>query len=706
MYLDASYYAGLPRPALVAALEPLVAPPRTPFHNWARTFSCAPLARFRPTTTHHCRLALELARRDARVLRPVGVGHSPSDIACTRDYMLSMVGMSGLVDVSHDPSHPHATFLAGTALTAVHALLAPHGLAMRNLGSISDQSLAGIITTSTHGSGLAFGVMSTHVLALTLLTPDNRIVRCSRGVRRASDPDDWLFPPSNTPLFEATICGLGATGLILSITLELEPRFLLKDTHSVIPFTQFVRQLDDYEEGDRKRVQGLKSRAQHVRFWWFPALGRPATAASTDPASTDPASTATLPVGWTWDWAWDLFAFHLVQLLLLLTRFGRPLAPPVFPFGPRLGAPGPGVTVDESWKVFNIECRYPQHTTEWALPAPRARACLEALGAWLEGEQGAGEGERPHFPIEVRFSAGDDLWLSPAQGGETCWIGVVQYKPYNLPTRYRALFAEFERILAAHGGRPHWAKAHHLDARATRALYPDFGKFLEVVREVDPTGIFRNEYIERHLMGGGGDGREYKARKLPPGEVELFSEFSPAGPRSSEGDSEDAQDADPQAAEPESSVPRRWWSWWTPTPTPTATPRADDWRSDWRLPPPEAELRRRAERRRRLEMGMDAELASSRVKREEEMRPESPLGSESEESDREHELHSESDTDSDSDATLAGSFADLRATSVSPDGGKEKEKGRASLDNTQVDLWAAGDAEKHPARTELSRPQN
>ncbi|KAJ7778513.1 D-arabinono-1,4-lactone oxidase-domain-containing protein, partial [Mycena metata] len=472
--MDASYYTALTRADLVAALEP-IAHKNAPWRNWAKTFACAPLALFCPTSTHHCRLALELARRDARVLRAVGVGHSPSDIACTKDYMISMVGVEGLLDVSTDPVQPHATFRAGTALTAVHALLAPHGLAMRNLGSISDQTLAGIVTTSTHGSGLGFGVMSTHVLSLTLLTPDNRVVTCSRGVRRHDNAGEWLFPPAHVPLFEATICGLGATGLLLSITLELEPRFMLRDVHSVIGWREWTR-----------RIQGLKSRAQHVRFWWFPALGKVRCSFASRVRDE------VMPV----EVSWDLFAFHFVQTLLLLTRFGR-----------RVGRPeiaGECVTVDESWKVFNIECRYPQHTTEWALPAPRARACLEALGAWLEGEQAGGEGERPHFPIEVRFSAGDDLWLSPSQGGETCWIGVVQYKPYNLPTRYRALFAEFERILAMHGGRPHWAKAHHLDARATRALYPDFGKFLKVVREVDPTGIFRNEYIERHLMGGGG----------------------------------------------------------------------------------------------------------------------------------------------------------------------------------------------------------
>ncbi|KAJ7160750.1 L-gulonolactone D-arabinono-1,4-lactone oxidase, partial [Mycena filopes] len=487
-------YDALHRAQLVQQLEPIASSSSRRFENWARTFTCTPRALFTPTTTHHARLALALARKDARVLRPVGIAHSPSDIAFTNDYLLDTSALTGLVAV--DVNARHATFRAGTTLTAVHALLAPYGLAMRNLGSISDQTLAGIVATSTHGSGVRFGVMSTHVLSLTLLTPANCIAFCSRGVQPTQDaPWAPTIAPANVDLFEATVCGLGATGLILEITLELEPAFNLRDTHVVLPFNEFAERLDE-----------LKGRAEHVRFWWFPAVGRVRCSfanRTSEPARPPPPSLLHLHN--------SFLGFHLIQLLLLLTRYARPL--PLVEGKNKKHEHEQGVNVDESWRVFNIECRYPQHTTEWALPAPRARACLAELAEWLEGERGDGEGERPHFPIEVRFSAADALWLSPSQGGETCWVGVVQYKPYNLPTRYRALFAAFERILAKHGGRPHWAKAHHLDARATRELYPDFGRFLRVVRDVDPEGTFRNEYIERHLFGGGGDGREYKARR-------------------------------------------------------------------------------------------------------------------------------------------------------------------------------------------------
>ncbi|KAJ7468632.1 D-arabinono-1,4-lactone oxidase-domain-containing protein [Mycena latifolia] len=557
----------LPRAALVAALAPITTA-HPVWQNWGRTFLCTPLASFAPRTTYHCRLALALAAHDRRRLRPAGIGHSPSDLACTRDYMLLMTAFNRVLHVDRDKCC--VTAQAGITLTDLHAALAPHGLAMRNLGSISDQTLAGIVATATHGSGVSFGVMSTHVLALTLLLPSGAVVACS--------------PTRNKDLFTASICGLGATGLILTITLELEPAFRLRDEHTMMPV-----------------------RTEHVRFWWFPAVG--AVRVSAASRTSEPANPA---ASWFWD---SLVGFHAVQLLLLLTRYARceplaflsvllaPLSPSLHsvlaasgeaeekapstalarlaharPLGSanvwaaRLACwlAGPrSVAVDESYRIFNIECRYLQHTTEWALPAARAAPCLRALGAWLEREQGRRGGERPHFPIEVRFSAADDIWLSPSSGGETCWIGIVQYKPYDLPTRYRALFAEFERILAVHGGRPHWAKAHHLDARATRALYPAFGRFLKVVEEVDPEGIFRNEYIERHLMGGTGDGREYKV-------------WGGSGP-ASEGESEGAGAEEPAGG---SAQRRRWspWTWWRRG---TQAEAAEgDWRRDWRVAPP------------------------------------------------------------------------------------------------------------------------
>nr|GAT50246.1 predicted protein [Mycena chlorophos] len=559
------------RDDLVAGLKP-IAVARPSWRNWGRTFHCSPAAVFTPSTIDECRLILELARRDKRVVRAVGVGHSPSDIACTTDYLLDVTAMNKILEVNTKKQYVVAE--AGILLSDLHSALAPYGLAMRNLGSISDQTLSGIVATATHGAGSAFGVMPTHILALTVLLPSGEVVSCS--------------PAENQELFSASLCGLGATGILLNITLELEPAFNLRDVQTVRTFEHVVRNLDS-----------IKDSGEHVRLWWFPAIGM--VRCSVMDRTPQPAHRAN---SWLWD---SPLGFHVVQFMLFLTIFARPIPLPTFAsalpssqhislvsiartfvvlaassfsyllgllvhLGSRLLAqamgnaniwvsrvalalsgPKESVTIDRSDRIFNIECRYPQYTTEWAIPADRAADCLRALAAWLKSEQENPQGERSHFPIEVRWSAGDDLWLSPANGGkETCWIGIVQFKPYNLPTRYRAMFSEFERVLAEHGGRPHWAKAHHLDATQIRTLYPDFWRFLTVVRKVDPHGLFRNEYIERHLMGRVSDGREFK-------------KWGGSG----------------TSLETKSSL-RRWIGASAPTPAPA-----------WEIPPSEDELRQR-----------------------------------------------------------------------------------------------------------------
>ena len=130
-------------------------------------------------------------------------------------------------------------------MNALHVILAQHGLAMSNLGSISEQTLAGVVSTMTHGSGAGFQVLSSYVMALTLLLADGSRVMCS--------------PEERTELFMASICGLGTTGLILSVQLAVEPAFRLKEVRTPLKFDTMVKDLDI-----------LARSAEHVRMWWFP----------------------------------------------------------------------------------------------------------------------------------------------------------------------------------------------------------------------------------------------------------------------------------------------------------------------------------------------------------------------------------------------------------------------------------------------------
>ncbi|KDQ54563.1 hypothetical protein JAAARDRAFT_38243 [Jaapia argillacea MUCL 33604] len=472
--------ADIPLQALYDLLRPITLPlssPRSRFSNWAQTFTCSPVAVFEPETECQCRLILELARREGQTIRAAGVGHSPSDLACTSGYMLRTDKLCKVIEVNYEKRYVIAE--SGITLHSLHAELAEHGLAMINVGSISDQTLAGIVTTATHGSGITYGVMSTHVLGLTLLLADGTRMKCSRD----EHPD----------LFMASICGLGSTGLILTIQLEVEPAFRLKETQTSIGFEDGVSRLDE-----------LVPSAEHVRFWWYPQASM--LRVSSLNRTIEPYNRSS---SWFWE---SLIGFHFVQFLLFVGRYILSLNIWTGRFAAWLMSQDT-IAVDDSHRLFNMDCKFLQYTTEWAIPYRNAQSCLRDLRQWLDDEQADPNGLRPHFPIEIRFSEADDIWLSPSSGERTCWIGIIQFKPYGLNVRYRKLFEKFEAIMARHSGRPHWAKAHRLRPRDLRTLYPKFDDFIAVLESADPHGMFRNPYVQRHLFGKHGpdvDERVYK----------------------------------------------------------------------------------------------------------------------------------------------------------------------------------------------------
>ncbi|THU93852.1 gulonolactone oxidase Lgo1 [Dendrothele bispora CBS 962.96] len=461
-------------------LKPVIVPSTSPeakFTNWAKTFVCKPLAVFEPTDEFQCEVILAIARREGKVVRAVGVGHSPSDLACTNEFMLRTRHLNRVLSVDFEKRRVVAQ--GGITLNDLHARLDEHGLAMINVGSISDQTLAGIVTTATHGTGIHYGVMSTHVLSLTLLLADGSRVNCSRYER----PD----------LFIASICGLGSTGLILNIELEVEPAFRLREETYSRPFEDIVSKID-----------AVARSAEHARLYWFPAADsvRVSLLNRTHEEKTSNGS-------WVWD---SMIGHHVLQMMLFIGRYFG-----IFNlWATHLAAwlvSADSIGVDDGYTKFNLDCRYLQYTTEWAIPYENTEACLRELHHYFREENADPEGARTHFPIEVRFSAPDDIWLSPSNGCQTCWIGIVQYKPYGFSVPYRKLFDGFEKILARHQGRPHWAKAHPLLPEDLRKLYPDFDKFIQVLEQVDPSGVFRSEYIQRHFMGKLVDRRAFKARR-------------------------------------------------------------------------------------------------------------------------------------------------------------------------------------------------
>lgn len=120
-------------------------------------------------------------------------------------------------------------------------------LALRNIGSISDQTIGGLISTASHGSGVTFPVLSKHVKSLRLALP------------LPGSPIVHVSATEDNELFKATLCGLGATGLILEVEIEVEDAFRLRETKTPCTVDEALDSLDE-----------IKHSAEHVRLWWYP----------------------------------------------------------------------------------------------------------------------------------------------------------------------------------------------------------------------------------------------------------------------------------------------------------------------------------------------------------------------------------------------------------------------------------------------------
>lgn len=153
------------------------------FQNWAKTFKCTPELLFEPTTEEQIQKVREknkqknkqmhrkksnmieqvilLAKSLNKPLKAFGCGHSPSDLACSPGFMINIDKMNNLLDVNTKTYR--ATVEAGMSLHKLHQVLRENGLALSNLGSISDQTIAGVMATATHGTGAEYGCLSTMV---------------------------------------------------------------------------------------------------------------------------------------------------------------------------------------------------------------------------------------------------------------------------------------------------------------------------------------------------------------------------------------------------------------------------------------------------------------------------------------------------------------------------------------------------------------
>ncbi|AZH77972.1 FAD-linked oxidoreductase [Microbacterium sp. Y-01] len=428
------------------------------WQNWGRSASVRPVRVERPRTPEGVQRAVIAAVKHGLPVKAVGAGHSFTGIAVAPGVLLELDDMQGLI--SADVGTGRVTLLAGTRLHRIPGLLAPYGLAMENLGDIDRQSIAGAISTGTHGTGAGFGGLATQVVGVTLVT-------ASGEFRRIDEEHD-------ADLLPAVALGLGALGIIVEVTLQCVPAFVMHAIDEPVP-------LDDVLATLGERVAG----SDHFEFYWFPHT----EVALTKRQTRLPESTVRRPLPVVGRWIDEtLLSNGVYRVVCAAGQVVPALTPPFSRLAVKLTGDREYTELSHRVLIQSRTVRFRE--MEYAIPAENVVPAFQAVRALI-----ARRGWRIEFPIEVRFAAADDRWLSTAHGRASAYIAVHRYWRAD-PTEY---FGAVEEIMGEHGGRPHWGKLHTLTAETMRDRYPRFDDFLALRDRMDPDRRFGNRYLERVL---------------------------------------------------------------------------------------------------------------------------------------------------------------------------------------------------------------
>eukprot|EP00030_Apusomonadida_sp_AF-17_P002747 a341327_18.p1 GENE.a341327_18~~a341327_18.p1 ORF type:complete len:506 (+),score=190.78 a341327_18:136-1518(+) len=430
------------------------------FVNWEQRVHCRPASFVHVRSVEDIVEIVKAAAESGKKVRAVGAGHSWNDGACTDGTMISLDLMDKVLEI--DKARGTVTVQGGIRFLVLQDALAEAGLSFPVLPSVPHQSAAGLIQTATHGNGAKHPCLSSLVVAVTVVTGTGQIVRVSES--------------ENRELLPAFRCALGALGIFVEITFAgLEPLFALTKVERPLSLDEALLALP-----------GLLDSQPYFKLWYFPGTGRVQLSEFLRTAGETPTTDG---VG-TWI-SEVLVQQHIANLCLHAVSWARGalrkrLLSLVFGLGFKTGR-----RVNRSDKLFNIPVLIRHSENEFCYPVAQAEAAIRATVAIAEAQAPA-----VNFPIEIRFVAADNTWMSNNFERAGCHITCMAY---NMQTDEFFTLVENE-VCRSFDARPHWGKTTMTYGPDDYAqLYPRHGDFVALRNKCDPRRVFANAYTERIL---------------------------------------------------------------------------------------------------------------------------------------------------------------------------------------------------------------
>ena len=427
-----------------AAANGIAVAQQTPWRNWSGGLSFEPQGRYDVAEEEQL---VELLKRTAGAIRPVGSGHSFSPLVPTEGHLVVIDQLNGILDYDNDTMQ--ATFGAGSRLGDLGEPLYNIGQGMMNLPDIDRQTVAGATATGTHGTGIRFKSLSGYITGLRLITPTGEVL----------DIDN-----SNEDLFNAARVNVGSLGIVTQIRMQNRRAYKLKKREWTAPTEDLLTEFDE-------RV------ANHRHFEIFPLVYSDYSLALSIDETDEPIGQTIIPAEET----------TLADL--------RPLGVNATPAeklamnNARAATTEVTEAVDYSYKLLSNIRVNPFNEMEYSVPAEVGAECVREILKTIYDEA-----IDVAFPLEFRYVSQEDPWLSMAYGDEPhATISIHR----SASEDYRPYFDRIEPIFWKYGGRPHWGKIHSLGYNELEQLYPRYRDFVEVRESLDPNGRMLNNHLRK-----------------------------------------------------------------------------------------------------------------------------------------------------------------------------------------------------------------
>jgi len=420
-----------------------------PWSNWSGNQSSSPTARLLPQESAELS---QMIKDTKQRIRLVGAGHSFSGLVATDESLMSLAYFSGISDI--DTQNKQIELGANTFLATVGSQLWDKGLSLENMPDINTQTFGGAIATSTHGTGIKFGSMSSTVTEMTLVNGLGEELTCSAN--------------TNSELFNAARCNIGTLGAITRLKIQATDKYHLREKSWMM----------NLEEG-LERMEALRDTHRNFEAYALPHADYILGIAIDDIPESELQTQKTV----------NGDAYETFRMLSNVIDY----APFLRRFIVNKGASSveEEVRTGRNYEIFGNLRDIQFNEMEYSVPAEVGVACLREILTTIKKK------DIPViFPIEYRYVKNDDIWLSQFYQQDSCAISIHNFHDKD----YKKYFAEIEPIFWKYNGRPHWGKIHTLNAKKQRALLPKFNDFLEIRQAMDPNNIFTNPHIN-HVLG-------------------------------------------------------------------------------------------------------------------------------------------------------------------------------------------------------------